>query len=50
MLLQTYRHNLCADIEINMGAVRTHARKELQGQAKIIKKSILRLSVDDKGK
>lgn len=30
ILLQTYRHNLHADIETNMGTIRDHTWKELQ--------------------
>lgn len=48
MLLQTCqqvtcRHNLLTDIEFDIGAVKAHTWKDLQGQAQIIKKSISKM-------
>lgn len=50
MLLQTCRHNLCAEIESNMCVVWAHSWKEFQEQAKIIEKLISRILTEDKGK
>lgn len=50
ILLQTYRHNLHAEIESGIGVVWAHTWKKLQEQAEIIEKSISRLWVEDEGK
>jgi len=38
ILLQTYRHNFLDQVEIHMGAVKTHTWKELVEQAEIAEK------------
>lgn len=50
MLVQTYRHNLHADIETNISIVCTFTWKELHQQEEFIEKSIIGHSFNDKGK